>query len=217
MNNRKWTNDVFQQDERIECSVVITITERPTTDQFKATIQIQARRPIFKTSYNSLLFNNLDKNLAFNYIEYQPIEYVENTFTSNLTSVLAFYAYYIIGLDYDSYSLEGGTPYFQKAQQVVTNAQNSGDKGWKSFEDTRNRYWLVENILNNTFKPLRECIYKYHRLGFDAMADDLNGGRTAVMQSLDLAKKVFDNKPGSFNLQIFFLSKADELVQLFRN
>jgi hypothetical protein len=215
MNTKKWTNDVFAQDERIECSIVITVTSRPATDQFVATMQVQSRRPIFKTSYNSLLFNYNDQNVTFSYTQSQPFEYTDNTYTSNLTSILAFYAYYIIGLDYDSYSLEGGTPCFQKAQQVITNAQNSPEKGWKSFEDTRNRYWLVENILNNTFKPLRECIYKYHRLGFDVMSEDLNSGRTAVMQSLDLAKNVFDAKPGSFNMQIFFLSKADELVNLF--
>lgn len=215
MNSKKWTNDVFSQDERIECSIVITVTSKPAADQFVATVQVQSRRPVFKTSYNSLLLNYNDQNLTFSYTPSQPFEYTDNTYTSNLTSVLAFYAYYIIGLDYDSYSLEGGTPYFQKAQQVVTNAQNSPEKGWKSFEDTRNRYWLVENILNSTFQPLRECIYKYHRLGFDVMAEDLNGGRSAVIQSLDLAKKVFDNKPGSFNMQVFFLSKSDELVNLF--
>lgn len=214
INTRKWTNDIFSQDERIECSFVITVTERPAPDQFKASVQVQSRRPIFKTSYNSLLFNTNDKIFAFTYTPSQPFEYTDNTYTSNLTSLIAFYAYYVIGLDYDSYSLEGGTPYFQKAQQVVTNAQAAGGAEWDS-KDTRSRYWLVENILNSTFKPLRECIYKYHRLGFDVMAEDLNGGRTAVMQSLDLAKTVFDSKPGSFNMQVFFLAKADELVNLF--
>ncbi|MBI4946438.1 MAG: DUF4835 family protein [Bacteroidetes bacterium] len=215
MNQKKWTNDVFAQDERIECSIVITVTSRPSSEQFVASLQVQSRRPIFKTSYNSLLFNYIDQNCFFNYTPSQPFEYNDNTYTSNLTSILSFYAYYIIGLDYDSYSLEGGTFYFQKAQQVVTNAQVSPEKGWQSSQDTRNRYWLSENILNNTFKPLRECIYKYHRLGFDVMAEDLNSGRTAVMQSMDLAKQVFDNKPNAFNLQMFFLAKADELVNLF--
>ena len=214
MNTKKWTSDVFSQDERIECSMVITVTSRPATDQFVATIEVQSRRPIFKSSYNSLLFNYNDKNFAFNYTPSQPVEYIANSY-NNLTSKLAFYAYYMIGLDYDSFSLYGGTPYFQKAQQIVTDAQNAAEKGWKSFEDTRNRYWLVENILNSTFQPLRECSYRYHRLGFDVMSEDLTGGRTVVMQSLDLAKKVFDALPGSFNMQIFFLAKADELVNLF--
>ncbi|MFH1005698.1 MAG: DUF4835 family protein [Bacteroidota bacterium] len=215
MNNRKWTNDVFQIDERIECSIVITVTDKPSSDDFKGSIQVQARRPIFKTSYNSLLFNYNDNNLQFKYVEYQPMEFVESSFTSNLTSVLAFYAYMIIGLDYDSFSLEGGTPYFQKAQTVVTNAQNAAEKGWKSYEDTRNRYWLVENMLNQTFKPIRECMYKYHRMGFDMMVDDLTASRSTILTSLELLKKVHEGKPGSFNLQVFFLAKADEIVNLF--
>jgi len=214
MNNRKWTNDVFQQDERIECSIVITISDK-STDAYKGTMQVQARRPVYKSSYNALLVNILDKNIAFKYVEYQPLEFVENTFTSNLTSILSFYANVIIGTDYDSFSLEGGTPYFQKAQAVVSNAQSATDAGWKSNEDDRNRYWIVENVLNATFKPLRECMYKYHKNGFDAMAQDLISGRAATLSSLELLKKVYDSKPNSYSLQIFFLAKADEIVNLF--
>ena len=215
MNNRKWTNDVFQQDERIECSLVISITEKPSIDDFKGTIQVQVRRPVYKSSYNSLLVNILDKNIAFKYVEYQPMEFSDNTFISNLPSVLAFYAYVIIGADYDSYSLEGGTPYYQKAQTIVSNAQSANEKGWKSSEDAQNRYWIVENILNSTFKPMRECSYKYHRLGFDAMSEDLPGGRSVVLSSLEMLKKVYDTKPGSYSLTLFFLAKADEIVNLF--
>ncbi len=215
MNNRKWTNDVFQQDERIECSIVITITEKPSIDQFKGSIQVQARRPIYKSSYNSLILNVLDKNLAFNYVEYQPLEFSESTFINNLTSMMSYYAYLIIGTDYDSYSLEGGSPYFQKAQTIVSNAQNAAEKGWKSFEDNQNRYWIVENMLNATFKPMRECMYKYHRLGFDAMSADLTSGRAAVLQSLEILKKVHEIKPTSYTMQLFFLAKSDEVVNLF--
>ena len=215
MNTRKWTNDVFQQDERIECSIIISITSKPAIDQFVGTMQIQARRPIYKSAYNSLILNILDKNLTFTYVEYQPIEFVENTFTLNITSMLAYYAYVIIGTDYDSYSLEGGSPYFQKAQAVVANAQNAADKGWKSFEDNQNRYWIVENTLNSTFKPMRECMYKYHRLGFDVMSDDLPTGRAAVLQALLLLKQVHEIKPTSYNMQLFFLAKVDEVINLF--
>lgn len=215
MNNRKWTNDIFQQGERIECSIVISVTEKPSADEYKGTIQVQARRPIFKSSYHSLLMNVLDKNFSFKYIEYQPMEFSESVFMSNLTSVLAYYAYIIIGNDYDSYSLEGGSPYFQKAQTIVANAQNTNDRGWKSFEDNQNRYWIVENILNSLFKPMRECMYKYHRLGFDAMAEDLSAGRAMVLQSLLLLKKVHEFKPSSYSMQLFFLAKADEIVNLF--
>jgi len=215
MNNRKWTNDVFQQDERIECSIVITVTEKPSIDIFRGNIQVQARRPVHKSSYHSLLFNYVDNTLEFKYIEYQPLEFVENSFTSNLTSLLAYYAYLVIGLDYDTFSLEGGTEFFQKAQTIVANAQNANESGWKSFEDTRNRYWIVENMLNSTFNALRECIYKYHRHGFDLMAEDAAGGRANVLAAVELLKKVHENKPGSFNLQLFFLAKADEIVNLF--
>lgn len=215
VNNRKWTNEVFQQDERIECSMVITITDKPSADDFRGTIQVQARRPVFKSSYNSLLMNVVDKTLSFKYVEYQPLEFSDNQYMNNLTSVLAFYAYMIIGVDYDSFSLEGGTAYYQKAQTVVANAQTSSEKGWRSSEDSQNRYWMVENILNSTFKPLRECMYKYHRNGFDVMSEDLPGGRMAALSALELLKKVYDNKPGSYSLLLFFLAKSDEIVNLF--
>ncbi len=216
MNNRKWTNDVFQSDERIECSLVFSITDKPSQDEYKGTLQIQARRPVYKSSYNSLLVNILDKTLDIHYVEYQPMEYVENSFTNNLTSLLAFYAYVIIGTDYDSYSLEGGTPYFQKAQTIVANAQNAAELGWKSNEPlNQNRYWIVENLLNSTFQPMRECMYRYHRIGFDNMSQDLVSSRAAVLSALQLLKKVFDNKPGNYSLTLFFLAKSDEVVNLF--
>ena len=215
MNNRKWTNDVFQQDERIECSIVITVTEKPSIDDFKATVQIQARRPVYKSSYNSLILNVVDKNVTFKYVEYQPLEFSDNLFVSNLTSVLAYYAYMIIGTDYDTFSLEGGTPYFQKAQTIVLNAQNTNEGGWKSSEDNQNRYWMVDNILNSAFRPLRECMYNYHRLGFDIMSENLPAGRAKVLSALTLLKTVFDFKPGSYSLTLFFLAKSDEIVNLF--
>lgn len=215
MNNRKWTNDVFQQNERIESSVVITVTRKMSADEFAATIQVQARRPVYKSSYNSLILNVLDKNFSFKYIEYQPMEFSENLSMSNLTSVLAYYAYVILGTDYDTFSMEGGSAYFQKAQTVVSNSQTGTDKGWKSFEDNQNRYWIVENILNSTFKPMRECMYHYHRMGYDVMSEDLASGRAAVLQSLLLLKKVHESKPSSYSMQLFFLAKSDEIVSLF--
>ncbi len=215
MNNRKWTKEQYQNEERIECLFTINIAEKISTDEYRASIQVQSRRLIFKTSYNSLVFNYDDKDFQFRYLEFQPLEFSETSHLSNLTSVLAFYAYMVIGADYDSYSIEGGTPYYQKAQQIVTNAQTGAEKGWKAFENTKNRYWLVENTLNSTFKPIRECIYKYHRQGFDIMAQDVAGGRSSVMDGLLLLEKVHRDKPNSFNLQVFFLAKADEIVNLF--
>jgi hypothetical protein len=217
MNNRKWTNDVFQPDERIECSLVISVTERSGTDDFIATFQIQARRPIHKSSYKSIALNVVDKKQVFKYVEYQPIEFSDNVFASNLSSMLAYYAYIIIGNDYDTYSLEGGTPYYQKAQAIVMNAQNTSEPGWKAADDNHNRYWIVDNLLNSAYSPLRECIYNYHRLAFDAMAENTDAARAKVLSSLLLLKKVFDVKPGSYSLTLFFLAKSDEIVNLFSN
>ena len=215
MNNRKWTNDIFKSEERIECNILINITARPETDRFDATIQIQARRPVYKSSYNSVLLNYEDKDLSFNYIESTPLDFSENTYIGNLTSVMGFYAYMILGLDYDSFSLNGGTPYFQKALSIVNNAQNSGEKGWKAFDGTKNRYWLVNNMVDASFVPLRECMYNYHRKGLDLMLDNKDAGRSVILESIESLKKVHDAKPLSFNLADFFISNSDEIINIF--
>lgn len=215
MNNRRWTNDQFLNQERIECSILINIVERISNDEFKATIQVQSVRPIYKSSYNSPVFNFLDNDFNFRYLEFQQLEFEDNNHLSNLTSVLAFYAYIIIGLDYDTYSPEAGTPYFLKAQNVVTNAQAGAEGGWKAFEGTKNRYWVVENLLNPSFKPLREAMYKFHRGGLDNMADNKENGRGAVTEAIDLLKKVYADKPGSLLLQLFFNAKTDEIIKIY--
>jgi hypothetical protein len=217
MNNTHWTKDNFNSQERITMSILINITDELAVDQFKGSIQIQTNRPVYKSSYNSTILNYNDNDFQFSYIEAQPMDFVETTFNNNLTSVLAYYAYIAIAMDYDTFSLNGGTPYYQKAQQIVSNAQNAAEHGWKAFESTsgKNRYWLVENATNSTFAPLRECLYRYHRLGFDIMYSDVSAGRTVVYESLQLVQKVYQEKPASFNLQVFFSAKADELVKLF--
>lgn len=215
MNNRKWTGDVFQNNERIDCSILINITKRNSIDDFEGTIQIQSRRPVFKSSYNSTLFNFLDNDFHFRYLENQPLEYMENTYISNLTSVLAFYANLVIGLDYDSFSLKGGTTYLQNALTIVNNAQGSGEKGWNAFDDNKNRYWIVNNLLDATFIPIREAMYKYHRLGLDVMATDKLGGRQAIFESIQGLKKIHEIKPLSFSTQVFFNAKADEVINIF--
>lgn len=215
INNRKWTNNVFKNSERIECSILINITEQVSTNQFKATIQVQSRRPIHNTSYNSTLLNHLDKDFEFKFNEFDPLEYSENSFLSNLTSVLAFYANVIIALDYDSFSMKGGTKYLQKAQAIVGNSQGAQESGWKAFEGERNRYWLVENLLHQNYSPLRECMYRYHRLGFDVMSKDVAAGRAVVFSALQGLEKVYERKPGSFSLQLFFNAKSNEIVDLF--
>ena len=215
LNNKKFTNDDFLNQERIECSMVITISERVSTDEFKASIQIQSRRPVYNSSYNSPMVNHQDNDFNFYYIQDQTIEFDESNINSNLTAVLAYYAYIIIGLDYDSFSPEGGTPYFAKAQNIVNNASRLADRGWKAFESSRNRYWIVENLLNVSFKPLRTFIYTYHRQGFDKFADNIVEARGAITENMNELKIVYQDKPNSFLMQIFFTSKADELVNLF--
>lgn len=216
MNSKKWTSYTYAIEERIECTILITISER-SADVFKSTIQVQSRRPIFKSSYNSVMLNLIDKDFQFNYIEYQPLDFSENSFTSNLTSVLAYYAYIIIGLDFDSYSLNGGTPFFEKAQTVVSNAQNAQESGWRSFESSKNRYWLTENLLNNNYAGIRECLYNYHRKGLDLMTENTASARTSITSGLEKIQLVHKDKPGSYLMQVFFNSKADEIVNIYSN
>ena len=160
MNSTKWTNDKFKGEEKIECNIQIEITERVSADEFKATLQITSRRPVYKADYNSPILNIKDNDFNFRYIEFQPIEFNENGANPNLTSVMAYYAYLAIAMDYDSYSSLGGTPYFQKMQTIVANMQNAQEQGWRSFEtNQRNRYWISENINNPIYRPIRMMLY----------------------------------------------------------
>ncbi len=215
INNTKWTGDKFLNQERIECSMQITINERPSNDDFKGTIQVQSTRPIFKGSYNSPVFNFNDENFNFRYLEYQPLEYNESGNTSNLTSILAYYAYMILGIDYDTYSPLGGSPYFLKAQAIVNNAQAGGEKGWKAFEGTRNRYWLSENMLNPIYRPLRQLNYDYHRKGLDLMTEKKDDAVRTIADGIVSLQKVHREKPSSLLMQVFFTAKSDEIVNIF--
>jgi hypothetical protein len=215
MNNTKWTNDIYSMEERISCNMLINVVEKLGTDDWKATIQIQSTRTAFKSSYNTVLLNHNDADFNFRYVEFQPLDFSINQHMSNLTSVLSYYAYVVLAMDYDSYSLNGGTPWWSKAQTIVANAQNAPEKGWKSSESTKNRYWLVENMLQPVFAPLRECIYKYHRLGFDVMYQDIEGGRAVVLTALQALEPIHNARPLSFPMQIFFNAKSDEIVKLF--
>lgn len=215
INTRKWTEDNYLQHEKIDCSILINLTERVSTDEFKATINIQSRRPVYRTSYNSNMLSYVDNDFQFRYVQFETLEYSENSYVSELTSVLAFYAYMILGMDYDSFSPSGGTVYYQKALQIVNNAQTSKYKGWKAFEDTRNRYWMVNNILDQPFKPLRECLYKYHLEGFDIMNEKVAEGRSAVTEALQLLQPLYRSRPNNFSMQVFFQAKMDELVKLY--
>jgi hypothetical protein len=217
MNNTKWTDDAFTLDERVDCNIMINITKR-NNDDFDANISVQARRPVFNTSYNSILCNILDNDFSFRYLEYQPLEFSLNAFNSNLTSTLAFYAYMILGIDYDSFALEGGTPHFVKAQQIVANAQASGgmeEAGWKAHRSIRNRYWLIENLMHQTFFPIREATYVLHRKGLDNMTVNMDESREEILKVLEKLRSVHKLKPTSYNMQVFFNAKAEEMVSIF--
>lgn len=215
MNNRKWTEHQYLMDERIECSFFISLDEQVSADEFKGTIQVQARRPVFNASYETILLNVKDNDFHAKYVEFQTLEFNESNNKDNLTNILAYYAYIILGMDYDSFSPEGGTEYFQKAQAIVNNSQNAREKGWKSFESERNRYWLVENLLNKAYSGVRSCNYRYHRLGLDVMSEKAPDGRSVIAESLKSIQKVFRARPSLYLLQIFFDAKSDEMVNIF--
>lgn len=215
MNNTRWTKDNYTINERIDCSVLINVTSKISADDYMATIQIQSRRPVFKSSYFSPTVNYIDENFVFKYQQFQQLEFNLNTFQNNITSVLAYYAYIIIANDYDTYSNLGGTEYWQKAQLIVTNAQSAAESGWKSFESQKNRYWITENALQPVFQPIRECMYKYHRLGLDIMFDKADDGRKEILKSMDLLSGVYKNRPASFAMELFFDAKVTEVVNIF--
>lgn len=217
MNTRKWTNDIFQEQERIVSNITIMLDERVSTNQFKATVQIQSVRPVFNSGYTSVLLNHTDPDWVFEYIEFQPLEYNENTFLNNLSSLLAYYAYTIIGLDYDSFSELGGTAFHQQAQQVVINAQNAIEPGWRQNQNLRNRYWFNENLLNNAFKPFRESIYTYHYHGLDAMhrSENVIEARKKITDAITKMHNVHKSKPGSMVQQVYLTGKLTEIVGIY--
>ncbi len=220
MNNTQWTKDVFDVEERINCNLQLQIREIPTLGTFRGFLQVQSSRPAFNSNYNTTIFNFQDDDITFAYSRdnNQNLIYRPNQFTDNLSSILAFYAYFIIGMDYDSFSLKGGTPWFTKAQQVVSDAQTSGAEGWRSNEQgKRNRFWLVDNILHELFSPLRVCNYEYHRKGIDMLHEDRNGARQSVFAAMNKLVKVVATRPNSINLLNFVQAKSNELKSMFED
>jgi hypothetical protein len=214
LNNRKWSADPLQPQERIDCNFVINITQWDGSSAFQADAQIQSVRPVYGTTYNSAMLNVSDKDFSFSYSEGQPLDYSDQAYSGNLSSLLAYYAYLIVGMDADSFSKYGGTPYYQKAQTVVNNAQNASFTGWKAFENLKNRYWLAENLNNKAFNPIRETLYEYHRNGLDVMAENQPKGRKAILAVLPQLQKVDKQKQGAILSQVFFSAKAAELVNI---
>ncbi len=215
LNNTSWTNEIYAQGERIECNILINLKEAISAYEFKGTIQVQARRPVYNSSYNTVTFNRMDQDFQIQYVEDQPLVYNPNNFKSNLVAVLAYYAYMIIAIDHDTFKQFGGTQYYQKAQNIVTRAQNAKEQGWKSFGNKKNRYWLLQRMLDEYHRPLRKCLYEYHIKGLDIMSDKAAEGRANILAALEGLRKVQQQEPGSAAMQLFFDAKSDELVNIF--
>jgi hypothetical protein len=219
MNNTVWTNNVYSYSERIDCSVLINLTDQLSADEFKGTIQVQLSRPVFNTTYKSTVLNFIDNSFQFRYVEFQPLEFDPSTHRSNLVSVLAYYTYIILGFDYDSFSPLGGTEFFQIAEKIVTNAQNAPEPGWKPYDGSRNRnrYWLVKNILDKEYESIRKFSYDYNINGLDKLESKLSEARTSIVESLKFIQEVYRKKPDPFMyfVQIVVDSKSDELINIF--
>ena len=223
LNNRKWTNENFLPNERIVCNFLLNINQASEGNIFRANLTVQAARPVFNTSYETPLINFQDEGLLFRYVEYGPIEFNENrvsgsdALTSNLTATLAFYVYTILGLDFNSFSLRGGDPYFQKAQNIVNNAPEGRDiSGWRAFDGLRNRYWLMENLTNNRYALVHDAFYSYYRLGMDVMYENETEGRTAILNTISLLNTVNTDIPNSMIVQFFFQGKTNEIIRIFK-
>jgi hypothetical protein len=214
MNQRRWTNDNFKTEERIKMTIALSLSG--TVGNYTASAQIIAARPVYNTSYETKLINFLDKEWGFNYVEGQPLDFQQGTFTSNLTSLLAYYAYIVIGLDYDSFSKEGGKNYYQLAQQVGQNATQGGLKGWNQFDGTNTRYFLLENIMSAQFSGFRQALYDYHRKGLDTYTEKPEETRTYLLEVLRKLKVAFEQRPTSIFVKTFIDMKAPEFIRILR-
>lgn len=219
MNNTVWTNHVLSYSERIDCNILINLTDQLSGDEFKGSVQIQLRRPVFNTTYNSTILNFVDNNFQFRYVEFQTLEFDPSVHRYNLISVLAYYAYVILGFDYDTFSPMGGTEFFQMAEKIVTNAQNAPEAGWKPFDGSRNRnrYWLVKNVLNKEYENIRLFNYEYYIRGLDLMESRIGEARMNMSESLKLIQEVFRKRPDPYMylVQIILDAKSDEMINVY--
>ncbi|WP_298300164.1 DUF4835 family protein [Hydrotalea sp.] len=222
LNSRKWTDDQFNPAEKIVCSFLFNIESMPQTNVFSASLIIQAARPVYNSTYQAALVNFQDPDVTFKYIEFQPIEFSDSRvqgndpLVANLTAVLAYYSYLIIGLDYDSFSPKAGQPYFLKAQNIVNNApEDASISGWRAFDGLRNRYWLVDNLTNNANNVLHTVIYDYYRLGLDNMYSNEQQARSGILQALILLQSFNREHPNTMFVQFFMQTKVQELIGLF--
>ncbi len=222
INTRKWTGDNFGPNERIECNFLLNLQSTGDLNVYNASLTIQAARPVFNSSYLSPIINFKDDNIIFKYIEFQQLEFNENrvsgsdALVSNLTAIFAYYANMVLAFDYASFSPRGGDVYFQKAQNIVNNAPDGrGISGWKAFDGVRNRYWLVENMLNSRYTIMHDVYYNYYRMGMDKLYEDENAARLEVMNVLNLLSNFITDNPNKMISQFFFQGKSTELIKLF--
>ncbi len=224
VNNRKWTGDVYQASEKIQCNFLVNIENVVSDNVYQASLTIQAARPIYNSAYQSALINFQDADFTFKYVEFQPVEFNDNqvqgtdALTANLTATFAYYAYLILGLDYDSYSIKGGVNYFTKAQNIVTNAPEAREiSGWRSFDGVRNRYWLSENIMNNRYNVIHDVLYGYYRSCLDSMYNNENTARASALTALAKLQALNQENPGIMIVQFFIQNRAQELIGIFKN
>lgn len=215
VNNRRWTDLTFEKSERIECTLNIVINTMEN-DNYTAEITIQARRPVFNSSYNSTLLNFKDNTFSFTYQEFDQLEFSPNDVNSSITATLAYYAYLIIGYNNDAFTRLGGTPYFQQAENIVNQAQSKEWPGWKAFENSKNRYALINNIMDEAFKKYREFFYEYHRLGLDMMSDNATNGRAKILNGIQVLRDANRARPSAVIISTFLDSKNDELINIFK-
>jgi len=223
INGRQWSNEAFKSNEKILCNFLINISSNTDPTTFQATLTVQAGRPIYNSSYQSPLINFQDENFTFRYVEYQTLDFNENRvqgsepYAANLTAEIAYYVYMILGLDFDTFSLRGGDPYFQKALNIVNNAPEAQSiNGWKPFDGVRNRYWLIENLTNSKYTLVHDAYYSYFRSGLDQLYDKEDDARTAILNALNMLNTVNTETPNTMILQFWFQGKSTELDKIFQ-
>ncbi|MEM5566444.1 DUF4835 family protein [Psychroserpens sp. AS72] len=214
VNNTQWTNKSYKNQERIDCSMVVTITDYDT-DRFQASLQIQSSRPVFGSTYGSPTYNFNDKDFSFQYLEFQNFVYNPTQFESNLISVLSFHVYMILGIDADTFSPNGGDEYYQQAQTILNYSQQNNAKGWSLQDGRQTRFILIDNMLSPTFEDFRNVLYSYHREGMDQMSANPKAAKSTIVESIQLLQKMNSKRPNSFLMRVFFDTKSDEIEQIF--
>ncbi|MEM0999872.1 MAG: DUF4835 family protein [Bacteroidota bacterium] len=216
VNFRKWTDLKYLPEERIKCRIQILINERPAVDEFRGSLQLQLIRPVYNSTYESLVLNIQDKDFNFNYVPFTPLEFSENNYVSELTALLNFYCYILVGFDQETFQMSSGTPYFEQANQVVNLAGEEGRRGWRGFDGQQNRYWLVTDMLDNSLRSVHNVLYVYHRQGLDQMQKNIGLGRASILGALKELQKLNQRYPAKYITRVFITAKQQEIQDIFR-